>query len=189
MLSETNTSKFLTYSEQNITRVESYRGDNLKLLCLDKQFSSVTWTKKNKRIFKKSSTKSMKSNILNAVHARVFVNYFGELEIRGALFSDASLYSCYVDKQLIVTIGLVVNATLFNRGEVEQAIRDKSFEKLNTFLISYMNVVSVIFLIIIACELINDKPSEPEILRKMRERENFKLKRFVRENMQLYKRI
>ena len=106
--------------------VEAYRGEMIKLLCLDYGFKdNVIWKKVKKKIpNKKSNSNKIKEYLSNK---RVYVNEMNELKFERVLYGDTEKYSCFVENIPVVTVDLIIkhkilpNTNNFNKKYGGQA--------------------------------------------------------------------
>jgi len=173
----TNEMLLLNDTEENaiITRVEAFKGDTIKLLCLDRKFEAIKWTKNKRKISRKSTMLQ-----LSAKMARVYVNSFDEVEILNVRYADTGEYLCLVDNKEIVKIHFVVKKKFF----VDKVSLYGSYTSITLVLLIYMSLVSCI----LVCESVRRMWTGGEKVkaRVSQERENKNMKRFIRENIQKY---
>jgi len=169
--------RFLNNTDNNteIVTFDTYKGDAVKLLCLDRKFEVIKWTKNKKAITRKTMMNRMIVNM-----ARIYVNSYDEVEIKNVLYADAGEYTCLIGNEQVVKIRLVVNKKLY----VDKVSMLGSYKSLTLFLVNYMVIVSVLLVYESLQKQWTRKDSAMSGI--SQEKENKNIKRFIRDNIHKY---
>ena len=126
-------------------KIQRYKGDSVKLMCLDFKFESeIEWKKNDIKIKKEKTSNHNKTK---------FINDFNEFEMNKLRLMDSGVFKCLYKNRLVAIIELVVLSKLSNSVSlVEDNYR--FFEK---FLVEIFRNITLLILISLVFKIINVK--------------------------------
>ena len=157
------------------TNVSITSSQDLKLLCLNRKFESITW-KKGKFKINKLSKRLFTSLFTNK---NVFVNDFDELEIKSPSVLNNGIYTCSINKIPILVIQLKISIKTSSADELN-SLADGNYDEYNYLLVMFFSLVSSFVVLALVIELVNNFSKRQDV----NASKSIQKKRF--ENIHLY---